>query len=86
VHPEDDPTATEPDEAPKPEIPGLPPEEGEEPPTEQQELEAEAEFEPVGADEAHDNDTFDDGEERGSRHDDLPDGARREDYDDENVG
>jgi hypothetical protein len=75
---EEDPTAIEPeDDTPKPPIKDMPPEEGVEPPTDQQEQEAEAEFDPVGEDEARDNDTFDNEEEKQPRHDDLPEGARR---------
>jgi hypothetical protein len=77
---EEDPTAIEPeDDTPKPPIKDMPPEEGVEPPTDQQEQEAEAEFDPVGEDEARDE------EEKQPRHDDLPEGALREDYDDESV-
>jgi hypothetical protein len=84
-----DPTAIDPDEPHEDvELPDkptldLPPEDGVEPPTDHDENEAAGETTFLSPDDAAADDTVDDLEPEEPRHDDLPEGTRAEDYDDD---
>jgi hypothetical protein len=86
---ENDPTAIDPDEPredveqpAKPTL-DLPPEDGVDPPSDDDEQDIDEGTTFMPADEAAADDTVDDLEPEEPRHDDLPEGAHAEDYDDE---